>query len=339
MALENKLPTWATDGLQEAGVSCEGWEPRNEGTKLVRWVGYYSLGICLSIMPDGLLMVSDAVASGRGTPLPDAFRLAARLAAALEGKPDPATDQRVAELIEENKLGDMTREPVKERPILFSGPMVRAILDGSKTQTRRVVKPQPKHPRVHKFENPLTGELVWGYLVPTDSIVTKIDGFTCPFGNVGDRLWVRETWCRKFDEPSGYVYNADGNLDHTCCWYKADGVEVRAVNGDGFQEWNKDGSEKSPWEPSIHMPRWASRITLEITDVRVQRLHDISHDDAIAEGAFDTGYGFSFDMARFGESRHPETAFECLWDSINAKSHPWESNPWVWAISFEAVQP
>lgn len=208
---------------------------------------------------------------------------------------------------------------MKERPILFSGPMVRAILDGSKTQTRRVVKPQPKHPRVHEFKNPLTSELVWGYPIPTDSIVTKIDGFTCPYGKAGDRLWVRET----------FSWNGDGFSIRDLEFLRSE-QPVNLI-------YRADGVLAGGWKPSIYMPRWASRLTLEITDVRVQRLQDIDHDDAMAEGCFNTGAGFSFDMVKLGESDHAETAFAHLWDSINGKAHPWNSNPWVWAIIFKVV--
>lgn len=201
---------------------------------------------------------------------------------------------------------------MKERPILFSGPMVRAIIEGRKTQTRRVVKAR-HFPKLEKF----LGGLLDG----------KWNLIPLPYGKPGDRLWVRETWCLKEDP-----YNAEGNHDKTCVHYRADGYKVRAVDGDGFQLWNKDNSEASPWRPSIHMPRWASRITLEITSVRVERLQDISIDDAIAEGVFQgfdppDGHGFR------SEARN---LYRELWESINGPGS-WDANPFVWVIEFKRV--
>lgn len=230
-----------------------------------------------------------------------------------------------------------TVNEVKERPILFSGPMVRAILDGRKTQTRRTIKNSKRH---------------WSG--------TENDGFggfklnECPYGQPGDRLWVRETWCLKHD-GDGFVYNKDGNRDSSCVWYRADGTEVVSVDGDGFSQWNQDGTAKSPWSPSIHMPRWASRITLEITDIRVERLNDISRDDAKAEGiervgfsehAIDTPGGEEMvDLRCWRNYTNPRTpfgsmsqihSFASLWESINGEGS-WDENPYVWVVEFKKV--
>lgn len=194
-----------------------------------------------------------------------------------------------------------------ERPILFSGEMVRAILEGRKTQTRRIVSTRGVDPYtkgIHRRSD------------------IQPDVRDC-YIKEGDLLWVRETWCFK-ENP----YNTDGEHDNTCVHFRADGYEVIAVDGDGFREWRKDGTEKSPWKPSIHMPRWASRITLKVTSVRVERLNDISEDDAISEGVkpYTVRDYTGFDLS------HQE-GFAQLWQSIYGN---WDANPWVWVIEFEA---
>ena len=180
-----------------------------------------------------------------------------------------------------------------ERPILFSGEMVKAILAGRKTQTRRVVKPQPDG---GPWPN-AASHIEWCDLVAdTDYYVASGH---CPYGKVGDRLWVRESWLR---------IGASADV-----WYKADDVFL-------------EGS--TPWRPSIHMPRWASRITLEIIGIRVEELRAISEEDAKREGVVawhDTSNGTVY---------KPE--FRALWDSINDKrGYGWGMNPWVWVIEFE----
>lgn len=187
----------------------------------------------------------------------------------------------------------------RERPILFSGPMVRAILDGRKTQTRRVVKPQPG---IHcvPWQRP-DGQFIW-IIAETGHGVSE--PFTCPFGQIGDRLWVRETW------------NADW-CDRTI--YKADGGYAKHA---GY-------SVEPRWRPSIHMPRWASRIMLEITDVRVQRLQEISEEDAISEGIHS--------VAAFPSGYSNRDGFAALWNSLAKPDSTWAMNPWVWAVSFRRL--
>jgi len=195
---------------------------------------------------------------------------------------------------------------VKERPILFNGAMVRALLDGSKTQTRRVFK--------------TTNGGVW----PNQNDLPGMRQIlrSCPYGQPGDRLWVREAWCGEVDgDTSQLIYNDDGNTYK--CLYRADGHHVVLDDGDGFTKTRKDGSEASPWKPSIHMPRWASRITLEITGVRVERLQDISETDALAEG---------IDQ----DTCVPVAMYRDLWEQINGFSS-WDKNPWVWVVEFKRV--
>ena len=199
------------------------------------------------------------------------------------------------------------------RPIIFSAPMVRALLDGQKTQTRRIVKPQP----------------VSYY----DGICWFDDGDdhmpACPYGQPGDLLWVRETWFDEYDEatcrpltPPRAIYRA------------TERSEVRFMDDDGFTAFNRDGTMKSPWRPSIHMPRWASRLTLRITDVRVQRLQEISEADARAEGApLELRL---LDSVRLGATASHTGGFERLWESIHGPDS-WASNPWVWCLSFRVI--
>ncbi|KVR83069.1 hypothetical protein [Burkholderia vietnamiensis] len=205
---------------------------------------------------------------------------------------------------------------MKERPILFSGPMVRAILEGRKTQTRRIIK--------LPHNNPL------GAWEPT----TAGDCYVCPHGDVGDRLWVRETHevrrigtetfegARPMRRYAGIAYQAD------------DGRAEVDIDLDTFQA--LDAKESRGWTPSIHMPRWASRITLEITHVRAERLQAISWDDAIAEGIKDPRRA----AVRIDPIDGTVAQFRQLWDGLNAaRGHGWDANPWVWAIEFRRIEP
>lgn len=226
---------------------------------------------------------------------------------------------------------------MKERPILFSGPMVRAILDGRKTQTRRVMKPQP---------SPMMTDVVcyldnttWCFTGPQrdgDGNPLPLDqwkggwpdcgpDFFCPYGVPGDRLWVRETWIPVVHgsyEPWDRDRKAPKSNYEACIVHRADST----IDGKGLDEY------LCKWRPSIFMPRWASRITLEITDVRGQRLQDISASDCEAEGIPPQG-GNSSD----GEWRM-RMAFKSLWDSINAKrGFGWDTNPWVWALTVKDI--
>jgi hypothetical protein len=183
----------------------------------------------------------------------------------------------------------------KERPILFSGPMVRAILEGRKTQTRRIIKPQPT-----VFWNDGRQPVNLPYDRDNDRLIR------CPYGKPEDRLWVRETHCKY---GSGYIYRADY------------GTHTPISDGVG-----------GPWKPSIHMPRVYSRITLEITGVRVERLQDITKADAMAAGV-------SSDMPIVWQSGDdtPRGMFGELWESINGPDS-WAANPWVWLVEFRRCE-
>lgn len=209
-----------------------------------------------------------------------------------------------------------------ERPILFSGPMVRAILDGTKTQTRMVVKPQPTLDHGLVFEGIALGK----FGAVSDSEIA------CPYGTIGDRLWVKETFYRGHGPTWG---------DH-CIVFHAD-KSFRWHPGSGLDDYDLKQFDK---KPSIFMPRHASRITLEITNIRVERVRDITRDDAMEEGVERVDpYSITPDLppgmpacwkdyAGKGWMASPIESFRTLWDSINAKSHPWAANPWVWVIEF-----
>ncbi|MDV6347520.1 hypothetical protein R2083_08330 [Nitrosomonas sp. Is35] len=198
---------------------------------------------------------------------------------------------------------------MKERPILFSAPMVHAILDGRKTQTRRICKGQRELSNIHDFQ---------------------LD--RCPYGKPGDRLWVRETFAPDF-EHNRYFYRADCDDD---------GTVSHLINGSGLGG-GVGNAQINKWKPSIHMPRWASRILLEVTNVRVERLNDISEDDCYAEGIEELdGH---FDEAEYcaiskkigcciGDSK---PTYVQLWESINGQES-WSLNPWVWVVEFKVLE-
>lgn len=223
---------------------------------------------------------------------------------------------------------------VKERPIIFSGPMVRAIIEGRKTQTRRVVQwRSARADAVHDGEgegNALV-ELEDGSLWPYYCYDGNEIPLRCPYGVVGDRLWVKE---------KHVLLDRDGWWDQTLPRDAFDPFGRR--NGVAYADNEHDpDSERCRkdlgyrWRPSIHMPRWASRITLEITGVRVERLQEISEADAEAEGIDLQGFrSNTFGIA----GREHRINFSTLWDSINAKRHPWSSNPFVWVLEFRRLE-
>jgi hypothetical protein len=227
---------------------------------------------------------------------------------------------------------------MKERPILFSGPMVKAILDGKKTQTRRIVKPmaglQSKWLAPDLISDVPHGEIIdggWQMHHPKAGTTHTAAGITvdepydsplgwirCPYGKPGDRLWVRETFT-PLPGPKAIFYNADNVAIH----YMDQSFRKYPVGG--------------PRKPSIFMPRWACRIFLEITGVRVQRLNDISEEDAKAEGceAVTTYRYIPGEAVKEPDYESPALdEFRGLWNQINGKKHPWSSNPWTWVIEF-----
>jgi hypothetical protein len=213
---------------------------------------------------------------------------------------------------------------MKERPILFSAPMVRAILNGTKTQTRRVVKPWNG---AEPSSKPAPADLEY---LPDFTCYRS----TCPYGQPGDQLWVRESF-----QP----FLADG-VDHwKANWETGEGYAVGYPATDGIKEFiDADDNLKSTCKPSIHMPRWASRILLEVVSVRVERLQDISVADAIAEGIEpepETAHWKNYDTSpggwRYLES--PIQSYRTLWNSINGPD-AWDANPWVWVVEFKRME-
>jgi len=197
---------------------------------------------------------------------------------------------------------------VKERPILFSAPMVRAILEGRKTQTRRIMKPQP----------------LWvaDPSVPFKTADADPNGIIrCPYGQPEDRLWVRETW-RLYD-----------SLVECACY---DACECSRHHGKPLYRASLPDDE-GPWKPSIHMPRWASRITREVTGVRVERLQDISEEDAIAEGIDMRSLCGCQDGCSQCDDRTPQETYRDLWETINGPGS-WAANPWVWVVEFKVMK-
>lgn len=211
---------------------------------------------------------------------------------------------------------------MKEHPILFSAQMVLAIMEGRKTQTRRVVKKQPNI-------DPQTGDFLFTYsdgtqeVSPIEHWIKIQKKLHCPYGKPGDSLWVRETWAKQLD--GNFIYRAD------------------------YPEWQlADNTATGHWKPSIFMPRSASRILLEITDIRIERLNDISETDSIAEGVESwietrwksqpTHYKIYY-RGPGDESTHSSLAkfsYETLWQSINGPKS-WDENPFVWVITFKNI--
>ncbi|MGL4602236.1 MAG: hypothetical protein ACRCVE_12360 [Plesiomonas sp.] len=237
----------------------------------------------------------------------------------------------------------MTSIQAKHRPITFNGDMVRSILSGEKTQSRRIasgVMPDNclwiKKPTKNKNG------------VATHVIDAPKHGL-CPFGNVGDRLWVRETW-----GVVSYTFDEDGRMidwvpdrpakrvhemKYGRCYYsghiiyRSDGPFVWCGDDDG------GGDDRTAWHPSIHMPREASRITLEITEVRVERLNNITERDSEAEGVSRLEGDLWKNYCRDGMPRQltARDSYATLWDSIYG-SGSWQTNPWVWVIEFKLVK-
>ncbi|ELK1314845.1 hypothetical protein QI814_003815 [Escherichia coli] len=194
-----------------------------------------------------------------------------------------------------------------ERGMIFNGEMVRAILDGRKTQTRRVIKPQPDEDGLAKVTD--------GPWVDTSERV-----YRCPFGAVGDRIWVRETWAEAgAGAPDLKLYRANYPA-HVSSRYE-----------------NVPPVEEIRWTPSIHMPRWASRILLEIAGLRVERLNSISQADAIAGGAPPSHPSIDVVSRQFGYPDFSRSWFGQTWQSIYGDDS-WQANPWVWVIEFKHIE-
>ncbi|ASL89065.1 hypothetical protein BVG97_16250 [Serratia marcescens] len=236
---------------------------------------------------------------------------------------------------------------MKERPVIFNGEMVRAILDGRKTQTRRAISDR----QLHLID--VASQV--GECYPLESGIDHSNSQSyyrehCPFGQVGDRLWVRETFAVLGNED-GCPIDWNGNLIKgdekqaariykASCWQEPGNYGLWSIP-------DRETQYEGTWRPSIHMSRWASRIMLEITAVRVERLNDISVDDAKAEGvrALENNFGNGPAYCDYLLPNLDDTAewynrasdsFKSLWKSIYGEES-WRANPWVWVIEFKQV--
>lgn len=241
----------------------------------------------------------------------------------------------------DDQLGARVKQTanIRERSMCFTAPDVRALLAETKTQTRPIVKPQPIT-GLTKSDATDDGRPYWidrtkpqpmppltcgdQYVMPS----TPLRVF-CPYGQPGDRLWVRETW--KFLGTDMNRHGRTHSVQDGVVTYPADGSK-RTITTD-WQNVEVWMTRKSAVRPSIHMPRWVSRISLQITDVRVQRLQDISEEDAEAEGASPEAVGKP-DGSFAGVSCIPD--YRAIWNEIRGAGS-WDANPWVWAISFKRV--
>ncbi|WP_349609061.1 hypothetical protein [Cupriavidus sp. DF5525] len=209
---------------------------------------------------------------------------------------------------------------MRELPILFSGAMVRAILDGRKTQTRRIVKP--------------CKDISVGCMLAAHELAGEInngDLSNSRYGRPGDRLWVRETWQGPMWDGEWEDRPADAKSPKYC-QYAADGGPIP-------EYLDAEDNLRQGWRPSIHMPRWACRLTLEITGVRVEKLGDCSEADAIAEGIAPELDGWTdYSNPSCQMCMNPMDSYRTLWDSINGAG-AWEANPWVWVVEFRRIAP
>ncbi len=209
-----------------------------------------------------------------------------------------------------------------DRAIIFRGSMVRTILDGRKTQTRRTVNLGYDYAHSGQEFEELRDRIAFFRGLNSN----MIHGVRCPYGQSGDRLWVRETFALSIEDPDTESRDVKDPMLWDTPIYKANPVAG---------EWERDGRRLSrpPWRSPRYMPRWASRITLDVKSVRVERVQDITHGDVFAEGIG------SEVPRKFSQAVTQGAEFETLWNSINAKrGHGWDANPWVWVVGFEMVR-
>lgn len=214
---------------------------------------------------------------------------------------------------------------MKETGMLFTSPMVRAILEGRKTQTRRIVKPAPETDQRLQTITTETGLVYARSMEKIDYPNLRRIRWQSPVGQPGDRIYVRETFVQgyKADPETGAVrdYDEEGNDIPMTTWYRATDGGITWCDDDGWET-------NVPWKPAIHMPKALARIWLEITGVRVERLQEITPDNCIAEGAWPV------EQRELGRGHEAVSAFRELWESTGGD---WAANPWVWVIDFKVL--
>jgi hypothetical protein len=208
---------------------------------------------------------------------------------------------------------------MKARPLLFSAPMIRALLAGRKMQTRRLVK----------YTHPLGDPAKWSAEATTETLAWAGANSYCPHGRPGDHIWVKETFAPSVSHPDALTMpEYDGGKNPAHLYYRAD---VRNGQIDGCD------ADRIKWKPSIFMPRWASRITLEVDDVRVEKLSSISEEDAKAEGVKLTRCTHQDCSPGSCAASSYRGAYAVLWNEINGATAPWGADPFVWVITFRVL--
>jgi hypothetical protein len=234
---------------------------------------------------------------------------------------------------------------VRERPISFTMPMLIAAREDRKTQTRRVANLPPSPDNLGEWEpTTIGGAGVYQDIKHTKPTVERVALWhtrtgqivTCRY-QVGDHLWCRESalidgWYDGAENTLPLVKLKDNEGREHTVLYRIDYPDLIAIDDDGELRYRKDGSEASPWKSSRFMPKWAARIWLEITDIRAERLNEITEEEAKAEGTSPSIVGQNLDSLKY------RAGYQALWNHINGKTHPWNTNPYVWVISFKRIK-
>ncbi len=220
---------------------------------------------------------------------------------------------------------------MREHPLLMQGPLVRATLAGRKTQTRRPIIPQPDDDIVAVRYDAIAD--LWLGNTPEDNDLGYTSSWAerCPLGKAGDRLWVRETWCLASAESETTPPDLRPMRGSRWCYYYATEPDVE----------HEEGDNRSPWRPSIHMPRWACRLVLPLVSVRVERVQDITDEDAEAEGIREWAKTdpklCALRAAGFAVPSRPKFLFRLCWISIYGEGS-WDANPWVWVAEWKEIE-
>lgn len=219
---------------------------------------------------------------------------------------------------------------MKERPILFSDQRVRALLSGQQSQTRRIMKSQLFGPGQDNHEGCYGIDVLNNHLQGNRVMGMENLSYHCPYGQPGDRLWVRETWrgpVIEQDQMAEYQRSPAQFKTAEYCQYRSDTSQFSTA---------EDEADQFGWQAGIHMPRWASRINLLVTGIRVEKIQDISDDDVIAEGVQTDSHFLNNFFTMHSEAVSSKDAYRKQW-ALQYGGTSWEVNPWVWVIDFERV--